>query len=158
MGSVNSLKYYITLWSDLCGTSDEWDHISIVWSMMHMCHLLWQKIDGTLKRNRCSHNRPVFLLNILRNTTEKNISHILIFTKKKLKMWGKDRQEILLPLNFLDMVTYLGVAYFILHTLHFSGWRRTTNTRRLNSLSAKIRSQSRHIVYVQVIQITCTST
>lgn len=73
-------------------------------------------------------------------------------------MWGKDRQEILLPLNFLDVVTYLGVAYFILHTLHFSGWRRTTNTRRLNSLSAKIRSQSRHIVYVQVIQIACTST
>lgn len=44
--------------------------------------------------------------------------------QKKLNMWGKEIQENLFPLNFLDVVTYLGVASFILHALHFSGWRK----------------------------------
>lgn len=78
-----------------------------------------KKIDGTIKCNRCSHNRPIFLLNVSRNTTEQNISHILIYTKK-IEHVGIRYTENLLPVNFLDVVTYLGVASFILYALHFS--------------------------------------
>lgn len=39
-------------------------------------------------------------------------------------MWEKDIQKNLLPVNFLDIVTYLGVASFILYALHFSGWSK----------------------------------
>lgn len=122
-GSVNPLKYYTPIWSDLCGTSDEWEHISIVWSMMHVCHVLWQKINGTIKCNRCSHRRPIFLLNVLRNTTEQNISRILIFTKK-LNTWEKDIQKNLFPLNFLVCDIFRCRFPHFTSFVFFSGWSK----------------------------------
>lgn len=60
-GSVSSLKYSITIWSDSCGTSDEWEHLSILWSMMRVRHVFWHKIDGTIKSNRSTQDRPMYV-------------------------------------------------------------------------------------------------